>query len=88
VSLYYKYNNSGVCPSTSTDDDDDDDVPGFVGRNVLGLGSGGGEFGGGRTLGFIIMTHQCRLPLWWTAKGCVADSKLIIGLMGGVVAMV
>ena len=79
--------NSGVCPSTSTSTDDDD-VPGFGGRNVLGLGSGGGEFGGGRTPGFITMAHRCRLPLWWTAKGRVADRELMIGLIGGVVAMV
>jgi hypothetical protein len=30
--------------------------------------------------------HRRCLPLRWTTTGCVADSELMIGLIGGVVA--
>ena len=34
------------------------------------------------------MAYRCRLLLGWMAKGCVAASKPMIGLIGGVVGMV
>ena len=34
------------------------------------------------------MAHRCRLPLGWMAKGRVAASKAMIGLIGGAVGMV
>ena len=40
------------------------------------------------TLGFLGMAHRCRRPLRWMAKLRVAGSKLMIGLIGRVVATV
>jgi hypothetical protein len=40
------------------------------------------------TLGFVRMSHRCRWPLWWMAKLRVVVSKLMIGLIGRVVATV
>jgi len=40
------------------------------------------------TLGVVRMGHRGRLPLGWMAKGHVAASKPMIGLIGGAVEMV
>jgi len=40
------------------------------------------------TLGSVGMAHRCRRPLRWMAKLRVAGSKLMIGLIGRVVATV
>ena len=56
---------------------------------VAGVGSGAEEEAGlWPTPGVVRMAHRCHLPLGWMAKGCVAASKAMIGLIDGAVGMV
>ncbi len=41
-----------------------------------------------QTLGVVRMAYRCHLLLRWMAKGRLAGSTLMIGLIGGAVAMV
>ena len=60
-----------------------------LGWVVAGVGSGAEEEAGlWPMLGVVRMAHRCRLPLGWMAKGRVAVSKAMIGLIGGAVGMV
>ena len=61
----------------------------YPGWAVAGVGSGAEEEAGlWPMLGVVRMAHRCRLPLGWMAKGRVAASKAMIGLIGGAVGMV
>ena len=70
---------------------DNDVVPGFGEGEVPGFGNDGGRFGGRSgsgvrswlMVGVIRMAHRCRLPLRWTVKGRMTDSKLMIGPICG-----
>jgi hypothetical protein len=57
---------------------DNDVVPGFGEGDVPGFGNGSGRFGGRSGSG-----SPCLMVLQWTAKGCMADSKLMIGPIYG-----
>ena len=61
----------------------------YPGWAVAGVGSEAEEEAGlWPTPGVVRMAHRCRLPLGWMAKGRVADSKPMIGLIGEAVGMV
>jgi len=61
----------------------------YPGWAVAGAGSEAEEEAGlWPTPGVVRMTHRCRLPLGWMAKGRVAASKAMIGLIDGAVGMV
>jgi hypothetical protein len=62
----------------------------YPGWAVAGVGSEAEKEDAGLwpTPGVVRMAHRCRLPPGWMAKGRVADSKLMIGLIGGAVGMV
>ena len=61
----------------------------YPGWAVAGVGSEAEEEAGlWPTLGVVRMAHRCRLPLGWMAKGRVAASKAMIGLIDGAVGMV
>ena len=61
----------------------------YPGWAVAGVGSEAEEEAGlWPTPGVVRMAHRCRLALGWMAKGRVAASKAMIGLIGGAVGMV
>jgi hypothetical protein len=61
----------------------------YPGWAVAGVGSGAEEEAGlWPTPGVVRMAHRCRLPLGWMAKGRVANSKPMIGLIGEAAGMV
>jgi len=62
----------------------------YPGWAVAGVGSEAEEEAGAGswlTPGVAKMAHRCRWLLRWMAKGCVADSKPMIGHIGGAVTM-